>query len=175
MKTLWTTGLVIGLVLLAVGMTVSADNKLQALPMNGYQFAEKHVLETATSKTLVSEDLVPGDDRTQGVETTSRVHFKGIWGLAEDNETKGYVGGILSKRNRFVVLKGVWNTTDSDAQGKVAGILKRGFFIGKVTNANGDSARITGFYRFNEEKQQFHLRWMTPYKLGWAYCRITIA
>ena len=88
-----------------------------------------------------------------------------------ENETSGYVAGLLSKKGRYGILKGIWNTTDNSSKGKVAGILKKGFFAGKVSY-NGSAQRIVGLYKVDKENNSFHMKWMTAGQVGWAHCRI---
>ena len=98
--------------------------------------------------------------------------LKGIWGLAGDNESDGYFGGRLIRRGRSAVFKGVYNKTDNESWGKVFGIMKHGFFNGKVVNPDGRSCRITGLYLIDKENMAFKMRWMTPHSSGWAVARI---
>ena len=46
------------------------------------------------------------------------VKFRGIWGFAGDNESDGYFGGKLLKRQRVMILKGLY-TTENESKGKL--------------------------------------------------------
>lgn len=105
------------------------------------------------------------------VKPRPRARFKGVWGYIDDEEIQGYFAGVVGRRGRTGFLKGVWNTTDGEIKGRVSGILKHGFFNGKVINEDGEQARITGFYRVNRENQTFHIKWMTPNKVGFAHAK----
>ena len=73
------------------------------------------------------------------------------------------------------VLKGVWNTTENDSsmKGRIVGVLKCGFFNGKLVTEDGVT-RITGLYRINKENQVLNMKWMTANKVGWAHLRIKL-
>jgi len=105
---------------------------------------------------------------------TSQVKFRGIWGYEGFNETSGYLSGVLVKRERVVVLKGLWNTTDNMTKGNIVGILKKGYFNGRIITQNQTKYRIVGLYRYNAENNLLHLCWMTVQQTGWAHCRILV-
>jgi len=105
---------------------------------------------------------------------TPRVKFRGIWGYEGANETSGYLGGVLVKREHVVVLKGLWKTTDNTTKGKIVGILKKGYFDGKIIAQNQTECRIVGLYRYDTENNLLHIRWMTAQQTGWAHCRIVV-
>jgi len=105
---------------------------------------------------------------------TPQVKFRGIWGYEGFNETSGYLGGVLVKRERIVVLKGLWNTTDNITKGNIVGILKRGYFNGRIITQNQTKCRIVGLYRYDTENILLHLRWITAQQTGWAHCRILV-
>jgi len=169
MKKIWATAIIIGLVLLNMSAVVSAG---------------EYDLDIDAADVISGES---GYKDTQALEQKSRIRYRygqnsrfkvkfgGIWGFVDDNETKGYVGGYLAQRGCIGVLKGLWNKTDNSSKGRVVGILKRGFFNGRVVTPNGEKLPITGFYRINRENQTFHMRWMTPNKVGWAHCRIKVS
>ena len=100
------------------------------------------------------------------------VKLRGIWGFTGDNESDGYFGGQLSRRGRFTVFKGLYNKTDNESYGKVFGIMKRGYFNGRVVTPDGKSCKITGLYKINRENKTFKMRWMTPHSTGWAIAKI---
>lgn len=103
-----------------------------------------------------------------------KAEFEGEWGYAGDNETAGYIEGVVGRRGRFGFLNGEWNTIDNENSGDVLLILKKGFFNGRVTTEDGGAIPITGFYKFNLEEKTFNLRWMTPNKVGWCHGSIIL-
>ena len=100
------------------------------------------------------------------------VKLRGVWGLAGDNESDGYFGGRIIKHGRFAVFKGLYNKTDNESYGKVFGIMKKGYFNGRVVNPEGESCKITGLYKINRENMTFKMRWMTLRSSGWAIAKI---
>ena len=179
MKKIWTTAIIIGMLAMSMSTVVTADADTQTISLYEYEepIAEtKNMYEAAEVKQIEKTSLVSevsDDNYLPSSDKASKVKFRGIWGYAGDNETQGYVGGFLGRRGRVGFLKGIWNTTDDSKRGGVAGILKRGFFNGKIVTEDGAS-RITGLYKINKEKQTLYLRWMTANNVGWAYCRIKL-
>lgn len=179
MKKIWTTAIIIGMLVLSMSAVVSVGANPQTI--SSYEYKEpisetKNMYGVANVKQIEKTNEVyenSGDDYLPSSDKAPKVKFRGIWGYAGDNETQGYVGGFLGRRERVGFLKGVWNTTDGSAKGGVAGILKRGFFNGKIVTEDG-ARRITGLYKIDREKQVLHLRWMTAYKVGWAHCQIKL-
>ena len=100
------------------------------------------------------------------------VKLRGVWGLTGDNESDGYFGGRIFKRGRIAVLKGLYNKTDNESTGKVFGIMKKGYFNGRVENTEGKSCKITGLYKIDRENMTFKMHWLTPRNSGWAIARI---
>jgi hypothetical protein len=100
------------------------------------------------------------------------VKLRGIWGLIGDNESDGYFGGRIFRRGRFAVFKGLYNKTDNESFCKIFGIMKRGYFNGRVINPNNESCKITGLYKIDRENKTFKMRWMTRHNSGWAVARI---
>ena len=102
------------------------------------------------------------------------VKVRGIWGNAGDNESDGYFGGRIIRKDRFGVFRGLYNVTGNESKGKIVGIMKRGYFNGRLTTSNGSKCHITGLYKIDKENHLLKLRWMTPHKSGWAVARITV-
>lgn len=98
--------------------------------------------------------------------------IRGIWGFAGDNESDGYFGGQLIKNRRVVVFRGVYNQTGNESYGKVVGIMKRGYFNGRLVTPTGEKCRIVGLYKIDRENKILKLRWMTPHRTGWAVAKI---
>jgi len=156
------TGIIIG-VLLFMGASAIVYAKE---PLYGNQAIS--ILATNTNKAVKTDTTLPLSN------DTPRVKYRGIWGYEESNETSGYLGGVLVKRERIVVLKGLWNTTDNMTKGHIVGILKRGYFNGQIITQNQTKCRIVGLYRYDAENNLLHLHWMTAQQTGWARCRILI-
>ena len=162
MKKQWMTGIIIGMLLLMGASTIVNAKG----PLYGNQ---------AISIQATSDNKAVKTDATLSLSTdTPRVKYRGTWGYEGSNETCGYLGGVLIKRERVVVLKGLWNTTDNLTKGNIVGILKRGYFNGKIITQNQTECRIVGLYRYNAENNLLHLRWMTAQQTGWAHCRILV-
>lgn len=179
MKKIWTTAIIIGMLALSMSTVVTADADTQTISPYEYEepIAEtKNMYEAAEVKQIEKNNLVSeasGGNYLSTSEKAPKVKFGGIWGYVGDNETQGYVGGFLGRRGRVGFLKGIWNITDGSAKGRVVGILKHGFFNGKIVTEDG-ACRITGMYKIDRENQLLHLRWMTVNKVGWAHCRIRL-
>ena len=109
-----------------------------------------------------------------GDTSQKKVSLRGIWGYDGDSESDGYFGGRLIRKNRFVVFKGLCNTTGNESMSQVVGIMRHGFFNGKIVASNGSKCPITGLYRINKEKHLLKLRWMTPHESGWAVAKIIV-
>jgi hypothetical protein len=172
-KKIWTTAIIAGILLLGMIPAVNAgelstkeSGVFDSIQCNEYQYQLSDAITDASdpSPSLgLQSDVAPG---------ALRARFRGIWGDLDDNETKGYTRGIIGKRGRAGFLRGVYNTTDGNGSfGRVYGILKYGYFNGKVITPNGNKIPITGFYRVNREKHVLHLQWMTPNRVGWAHLR----
>ena len=162
MKKQWITGIIIGvLLLMGASAIVYAKEPL---------YGDQAIFIQATS-----DNKAVKTDATLPLSTdTPRVKYRGIWGYEGSNETSGYLGGVLVKRERVVVLKGLWNTTDNMTKGNIVGILKKGYFNGKIITQNQTECRIVGLYRYNVENNMLHLHWMTAQQTGWAHCRILV-
>ena len=162
MKKQWMTGIIISMLLfIGAGAIVYAKEPL-------YRDQAISIQATNTNKVVKTDTTLPFSN------DTSRVKFRGIWGYEGSNETSGYLGGVLVKRERVVVLKGLWNTTDNMTKGNIVGILKRGYFNGRIITQNQTICRIVGLYRYDAENNLLHLRWMTAQQTGWAHCRILV-
>jgi hypothetical protein len=162
MKKQWITGIIISILLLiGASVIVYAEEPL-------YRNQTFSMQTTNTNKARTTNITLPFSN------DTTRVKFRGIWGYEQLNKTCGYLGGVLVKRERVVVLKGLWNTTDNMTKGKIVGILKRGYFNGRIITQNQTIYRIVGLYRYDSENNLLHLRWMTAQQTGWTHCRIIV-
>ena len=109
----------------------------------------------------------------QDASVNPKVRFRGIWGFAGDNESDGYVAGVITKGKHAARLRGVWNESNSsEKKGRVVGILKRGYFAGKVITGNGTAYRIAGIYKIDREHRLLKMRWIMPHCSGWTILKI---
>lgn len=102
------------------------------------------------------------------------VKIRGTWGISGENESDGYFGARIARRGRFAIFKGLYNKTDNETYGKVFGIMKKGYFNGRVVNPAGESCKITGLYHVDKENNILKMRWMTPHSGGWAVGKIIL-
>ncbi|HHH79718.1 MAG TPA: hypothetical protein ENL13_02320 [Thermoplasmatales archaeon] len=101
-----------------------------------------------------------------------RLRFRGVWGFAGDNESDGYIAGVITKGRGTAHLYGIWNTIDNESGGKVFGVMRHGYFNGRVTSINGTTYPIAGLYKVDREKHTLKMRWITPRRGGWAAARL---
>jgi hypothetical protein len=100
------------------------------------------------------------------------IKVRGVWGYAGDNESDGYFGGNITRRNRVGLFRGLYNITDNESKGRIVGIMRYGYFNGRVITPDGDKCHVTALYKIDEENELLKLRWMTPLKAGWAVAKI---
>ena len=179
---------VAGIVLGLMPVAAMADSLLESeqdaaiseeAGVKGYQ--NKYGVLTTDDKTSSGQEKIKnlarnrfwnGNGPKQDIASRDYAKVRGIWGLAGDNESDGYFGGKIVRRGRVAVFKGLYNKTDNETFGKVVGIFKRGYFLGKVVNPDGESCRITGLYKVDKEEKIFKMRWMTTHLSGWAAGKI---
>jgi hypothetical protein len=102
---------------------------------------------------------------------------RGKWGNAGDKEHDGYFGGLISIRSTenghlYGVFKGRYNKTGEDSFTEFIGILKKGYFNGKIITDEGET-KVTGLYKIDRENHLLKLQWMIPFHSGWAVGRIS--
>jgi len=124
------------------------------------------------NRNLVRQRIYNGEESTQDVAPNKKyVKLRGIWGLADDNESDGYFGGQIIRRGRFAVFRGLYNKTDNETYGKVFGIMKKGYFNGGIVTPDGEKCRITGLYKIDTDNKTLKMRWMTSHNAGWAVAK----
>jgi len=124
------------------------------------------------NRNLVRQRLYNGNEPTQDVAPDKKyVKLRGMWGLAGDNESDGYFGGQITRRDRFAVFRGLYNKTDNETHGKIFGIMKKGYFNGGIVTPTGEKCRITGLYKIDKENKTLKMRWITPHNAGWAVAK----
>ena len=144
-------------------------NDQTVMPMR--QRLKKRYMAGELPTDISSEQIQKYKPDNNPKSTKVKARFKGVWGYTDGEEIEGYVAGVVGRRGRVGFLKGSWNTTDGETKGRVAGILKHGFFNGRVTNENGEKTPITGFYKVDRENHTFGIKWMTPNKSGFVRAR----
>jgi hypothetical protein len=164
-----------------IGILVAAVVLLAMLPIAAIATPSRQLVER--QRVAVSEQY-PGalgyykmqyakQSREQRELNNQKFRFRGVWGFAGDNESDGYVTGVIIKGRRVARLYGVWEeTNDSQRRGKIFGILKRGYFNGKVIVENGTTHRIVGIYKIDREHRLLKMRWMMPRCSGWAILKL---
>jgi len=132
--------------------------------LHGARFRERN-----RQQFLVTIEKLPADHLQKRY-----VEVEGIWGYADKNESSGYFAGKIMKNRRVSILKGVFNTTDNKSKGKIIGIMKHGYFNGKILTGNGTRYPLTGLYDINRENKTIRIRWVTHHEIGWAKAKIII-
>jgi hypothetical protein len=130
-----------------------------------------------TSKNFCNDGLY-GQGNGYGVACVAcsekRLVLRGVWGFQGDNSRDGYLVGRLLRYPRFMVFKGLYNTTDNQEKTRLVGMLRNGFFNGRILLNNDTTCPITGFFKINREQRLVKLRWMTPHQTGWAVANISL-
>ena len=126
----------------------------------------------AISDTAIADETNSSDAALSQLVNNTKTSFHGVWGYNESNDTAGIIAGTLVKHQRGVVLKGRWTTTDNTTQGRVVGVLRNGYFCGRLLMGNSTYYRITGLFRYDSDSKILSLRWMTKANIGWAHCQI---
>jgi len=107
-------------------------------------------------------------------ESSGKIKVRGIWGHAGDNKSDGYFGGYLTRRGRFGVLKGLYNLTGNETKTRIFGVMKHGYFNGKIIKDDGTKCHVIGLYKVDKEERLLKLRWMTRLGNGWSVGKIII-
>ena len=155
-----------GILLAMISVSAMAYSDTEFVP---YAMAQENTyVEQLDEQQLYAADEPP-DDGPQ-----KKVGLRGIWGHAGDNESDGYFGARITRRNRVGVFNGLYNTTGNESKTRIVGIMRHGYFNGKIITEDGGKCPVTGLYKINRENQVFKLRWMTPHGTGWAVARIIL-
>ena len=104
--------------------------------------------------------------------------LRGKWGIGKDKEFDGYFGGRITLRitesgYRVGIFQGAYNKTGDDQKYSIAGIMKKGYFNGKITTSGG-TYKITALYMIDSERHLLKMQWMIPRQVGWAVARIQL-
>ena len=106
------------------------------------------------------------------------ITIRGKWGSGKDPDFDGNFGGRITARmtqtgKRIGVFRGLYNKTGEDEKYSIVGIMKKGYFNGKITIADGEY-KLTGLYYVDQENQLLKMQWMIPRNAGWAIARIQL-
>ncbi|RLF53388.1 MAG: hypothetical protein DRN24_01040 [Thermoplasmata archaeon] len=149
------------------------SDKGQTLPVNDYSLLKPvRVRTTCANQIHKQKTYLSGGYPIVDVPPRKSILLKGIWGYAGDNESDGYLIGKIIRNHRAGVFRGFYNTTNNETRGRIFGVMKHGYFNGRVVTPDGENCRIVGIYKINKEDRSFKLRWMTPHKTGWAIAKI---
>lgn len=159
---------VVGLVL-ATAVVSTVAYPIRELGVDGRLYEKARFGERNRQQFLVTVERLPSDHPEKRF-----AEVKGIWGYTGENESNGYFAGRIVKNPRISIFRGVFNISDNGSKGKIIGIMKAGYFNGRVIMENGTRHRLTGLYDINMEKRTLRIRWMTFHKNGWAVAKIII-
>jgi len=180
MKKIIGTLVAAGLLLALMPMTALADSELvidedSAIDMDASykkRYKQKYGLLNVEEIERKKSDI--GYESKPNIQTKRIFKLRGVWGLADDNESDGFFGGQLKRHGRFIIFRGQYNKTDNESMGKVFGIMKKGYFNGIVITSNEYKCKITGLYDINKENGTLKMKWLTPHYSGWARAKIVI-
>jgi len=158
---------------------VVAGILLSMMPVSAMAYSDKEFVPhtIAHENTYVeqyNEQQLYAADKPSYDGPHKKIVLRGIWGHAGDNESDGYFGARITRRNRVGIFNGLYNTTGNESKTRIVGIMRHGYFNGKIITEGGGKFPITGLYKINRENQLFKLRWMTPRGTGWAVARILL-
>ncbi len=117
-------------------------------------------------------------ENDQVIESLSENDGKGLrvigkWGHGKDEDPDGYFAARITQRGRVGLLKGVYNLTGEEEKTRIIGIMKKGYFNGRIITDDGE-VKLTGFYRVDKEQHLLKMQWMTPGHAGWAVGRLSV-
>ena len=158
----------LGLLFVAVLGLVVPTLVIANEPETNNQAAEDDLLE------LVNE---AEDEQIQSTNPTTTSTGKGLkaigkWGHGKDEEADGFFGARITRKGRFAVFKGVYNLTGEEERNQIVGIMKKGYFNGKIITNEG-SVKLTGLYKVDKENRLLKMQWMSPGHAGWAIARVS--
>ncbi len=156
-----------GILLAMVPVTAMADPVTEY--DSDYMMQENAELQLKNRQQMRTVGGEPTDDAQQ-----KKIGLRGIWGYAGNNESDGYFGARITRRNRVGVFNGLCNTTGNESKTRIVGIMRHGYFNGRIITEDGGKCPVIGLYKINRESQLFKLRWMTLHGNGWAVARIIL-
>jgi hypothetical protein len=166
MKKIYTIVLMIAFLAALIPTLVFAEETVTENEELYIQSDENHNLFEEATSPFSKDDLI-------GRQFT----VKGKWGIGVDREYDGYFGGLISIKSTendrlYGVFKGRYNKTGEDSFGEFIGIMKKGYFNGKIISDEGET-KVTGLYKIDRENHLLKLQWMIPFHGGWAIGRIS--
>lgn len=140
--------------------------------------------EQETEKKETNEPVSKWVDETENQQiesmnpSTSTGSGKGLrligkWGHGKDEEADGYVAARITRRGRVGLFRGFYNLTDEDEKTQIVGIMKKGYFNGKIITDEG-SVKLTGLYKVDRDEHLLKMQWMSPGHAGWAVGRLSV-
>jgi hypothetical protein len=144
-------------------------------------YDESLLYDTSSEKDEIEEYLNENTDvaaASSDAPDQRYLKLRGKWGFGKDKEFDGYFGGRITLRStesghRVGVFRGLYNKTGCDEKYSIVGIMKKGYFNGKVTTAEG-VCKCTALYTIDKENHLLKMQWMIPHQAGWAIARIQI-
>jgi hypothetical protein len=165
MKKMYGILIAAGILLATVTVTAMADPVTEF--DSDYIMQENAELRLKNRQQMCNLSGRPTDDSQHKM-----VSLRGIWGHFGDNESDGYFGARITRRNRVGFFNGFYNTTGNESKIRLVGIMRYGYFNGKIITEDGGRCPVIGLYKVDQEKQLFKLRWMAPHGNGWGVARI---
>jgi len=174
MKKLYKILIVAGVLLALMPVSSMADSIVDIdSPLSEIEEKNYVIKDEAKLRVKSKQQLKENYAKEASTDAKERVvKFRGIWGLSDDNESDGYFGGKIIRRQKVTVLKGLYNKTGNESKGKVVGIMKDGYFNGRVINPDGKVCKITGLFKINKDELTFGMHWLTPYNSGWTRSKL---
>lgn len=115
------------------------------------------------------------DDEDENVDQQSSnqqcVRIVGKWGHGKDEEADGFFAAKITRKQRVAVFTGMYNSSGEDDRNQIVGIMKKGYFNGKIIT-DQQEYKITGLYKIDKENKLLKMQWMTPGHAGWAVARL---
>ena len=166
--------IVAGLLFAILSPTTLGDPE-QNLEEAGMNFETEQSGQTSVNPATDSDyNQVNGYGLSVGDGSQKKLVLRGTWGFQGDNSSDGTVAGHLIRRPRFMVFHGFFDTISTQEKTRIVGIIKNGYFNGKIFYGNDTVCPITGLLKINREQRLVKLRWMTPHQTGWAVANISL-
>ena len=199
MKKIYTIGMVVVVIAALIPTLVLAEDVLNNQTVENGEYLE--YVDVSPFADIDAELLEAYDEEISSVddeeyisedETTDLPDFsdsdecskkylkiRGKWGNGKDREFDGYWGGRITLRTnqngiRVGVFKGLFNKTGDDEKQQLVGIMKKGYFNGKIIKEDGSETKLTGLYKIDRENKLLKMQWMVPHNAGWAIAHVKI-
>ena len=199
MKKIYTIGMVVVVIAALIPTLVLAEDVLNNQTVENGEYLEyvdvspfadidADLLEAYDEEisSVDDEEYISEDETTDLPEFTDSdkclkkyLRIRGKWGNGTDREFNGYWGGRITLRTtqngiRVGVFKGLFNKTGDDDKQQLVGIMKKGYFNGKIIKEDGSETKLTGLYKIDRENQLLKMQWMVPHNAGWAIAHVKI-